>query len=203
MNNTSSMKTRNSILEAAESLFVRGGFDGTSMSAIAKQASVNQSLISHHFGSKKGLWEATRTRAYMRYFGVQKRLLDLPDEQGTDILRNSISQYFKFLANNPEAVRLQAWLYLDHHKHSFPAAEDVIKLGFDRLKDGQDQGLIRKDVPAPFIWATFIGMAHGWSQLRDEYADLFSDGGFDPDNLDEAFLDAFLKIFFEGIGDQK
>ena len=42
------------IINAARTCFVEKGFAGTSISAIAKKAQINQSLIDHHFGNKTG-----------------------------------------------------------------------------------------------------------------------------------------------------
>ena len=48
--------TRESILDAATALFVDRGYEGVSMSAIAKDAGVTKSLIHHHFGTKAELY---------------------------------------------------------------------------------------------------------------------------------------------------
>ena len=192
--------TREAILDAAEKIFLDKGFDGGSLSAIARQAEVNQSLISHHFGSKFGLWEATWKRLYERYFGDQLEELLHPQVDDANLLRNSIIKYFHHLKATPGAVRMQAWLYLAGQRKPFPGAMEVVKLGFERLREGQEKGLIRKDIPAEFIWASFIGLTHQWFQLREEYSDLLQ-GSIDPkEDVDEAYLDALLKIFFEGVG---
>lgn len=45
------------MLRAAIQLFNRSGVDGTSVRAIAREAGVNQALISYYFGGKQGLLE--------------------------------------------------------------------------------------------------------------------------------------------------
>ena len=49
---------RELLLEAARMLFVERGFDATSTQLIAKQAGVSEGILFHHFGSKRGLFEA-------------------------------------------------------------------------------------------------------------------------------------------------
>ncbi|OQA36758.1 MAG: HTH-type transcriptional regulator RutR [Acidobacteria bacterium ADurb.Bin340] len=49
--------SRTALLEAALHCFAQRGFDGTSIRDIAAAAGRNSSLISHHFGSKEGLYE--------------------------------------------------------------------------------------------------------------------------------------------------
>lgn len=48
--------TKQSILDAALTVFIEKGFAGASISDIAKVAQVNQSIIYHHFESKADLW---------------------------------------------------------------------------------------------------------------------------------------------------
>jgi AcrR family transcriptional regulator len=49
---------RRAILEAAIELFGRQGYQGTGLSAIAQEAGITASAITHHFGSKEGLLRA-------------------------------------------------------------------------------------------------------------------------------------------------
>lgn len=49
---------RDDILEAARELFSATGFDRTTMRAVAERAGVDAALISHYFGSKRGLFLA-------------------------------------------------------------------------------------------------------------------------------------------------
>ena len=56
--NTTTDKTRELILLAAETLFAERGYSATSVRAIAATAGVNLAAAHYHFGSKKGLLEA-------------------------------------------------------------------------------------------------------------------------------------------------
>ncbi|MFI1507924.1 TetR/AcrR family transcriptional regulator [Streptomyces sp. NPDC020597] len=48
--------TRESIVSAARALFLRHGYRGTTLRAVAGAAGVDPALIAYHFGSKKGLF---------------------------------------------------------------------------------------------------------------------------------------------------
>jgi AcrR family transcriptional regulator len=200
-----SQKTKLAILDAAEQIFLEKGFDGGSLSSIARLAGVTQSLISNHFGSKRGLFEVTWMRLLERYFGQQTKELDRPEMDNLDVLRNSIIAYFNHLKNTPGAVRFTAWIFLEGRgdRVPFPDAIAVIDRGIERLRLGQRKGLIRNDVPPEFIWASFIGLANSWFQLREEYEELFRGAVASNDDVDEAYLEALMKIFFEGIGGNK
>lgn len=54
--------TAERILDAAESLFSEHGYDGVSVRAITDLAGVRLNLLSYHFGTKEGLFEAVIDR---------------------------------------------------------------------------------------------------------------------------------------------
>jgi AcrR family transcriptional regulator len=55
-------ETRLRILDAAEELFMRHGFEGTSMRQLTARAGVNLAAVNYHFGSKSALIEAVFRR---------------------------------------------------------------------------------------------------------------------------------------------
>jgi TetR/AcrR family transcriptional regulator len=56
--------TRTGILDAAEFLFARHGFDATTTKAIAATAGVNTALLYYYFADKQGLYHAVLERAF-------------------------------------------------------------------------------------------------------------------------------------------
>jgi len=58
----SGARTKLTILDAAEKLFARSGFDGTSIRDVAQAAGVPLALVSYHFKSKLGLYRAVFQR---------------------------------------------------------------------------------------------------------------------------------------------
>jgi len=71
-------------------------------------------------------------------------------------------------------------------------------MGLRHLRQGQEDGVLRDDEPAPFLWATIIGLGLGWSQLRRRLPGLLESAAADQD-LDEAYLSAALAILLEGV----
>ena len=55
-------QTRERILNAAEQLFAAAGFDGVSVRQVGTEAEVPFALVTHHFGSKLGLYKAVFAR---------------------------------------------------------------------------------------------------------------------------------------------
>ena len=54
--------TKDIILDAAEKLFAREGYHGTSVRAITGEAEVNLASVNYHFGSKEALPDALTAR---------------------------------------------------------------------------------------------------------------------------------------------
>lgn len=187
--------TRNSILDAAEALFVAKGFAAASLSDIARRASVTKSLIHHHFGSKEALWDQCKKRRMSHYADVQRTLLDNRDE-ADDVLSQSITSFFNFLNQNPEFVRLNVWMTLEDPRLSEASHPELFSLGAERLIEEQERGNLRADVPAQHMLSTFISLCMYWHMARDTgLAHLVGDS----DNPDEQYLDSLLKIFFDGV----
>lgn len=59
-------KTRQALLDAAESLFAERGFSGVGSRELVAAAGVNVAAIGYHFGSKRGLYLETVRRAILR-----------------------------------------------------------------------------------------------------------------------------------------
>jgi TetR/AcrR family transcriptional repressor of mexJK operon len=59
---TGSRRKREAVLDAAVELFLDGGFDGTSMDAVAARAGVSKTTVYAHFGDKVELFHAATER---------------------------------------------------------------------------------------------------------------------------------------------
>src|ERR1700744_1904733 len=70
------MTTKTRILDAAERLFARDGFEATSLRAITTEAQVNLAAVNYHFQSKEALVQAVIGR---RMGPVNARRLALLD----------------------------------------------------------------------------------------------------------------------------
>lgn len=76
-------KTKDKILDVAESLFAEQGFNDTSLCAITSKAGVNLASVNYHFGDKKTLVRAVLDRyleAFMPAVGEELNILDQRNE---------------------------------------------------------------------------------------------------------------------------
>ena len=160
--------TRAAILEAAETVFLATGVAEASISQIARQAKVTKSLIHHHFHSKEGLWNEVKTRRLSEYFEEQMAMLD-GAAADAELLRNSMEFYFRFLARNPEVVRIFVWMYLQRDDTCSPLDRELHKAGVEKIRESQEAGYIRKDVDPRFVLFSFLSLVSHWFQQREHF----------------------------------
>ncbi len=193
--------TRNALLEAAETVFLEKGFGNSSLSEIARRAGITKSLIHHYFGSKEGLWQEVKTLRFLHY--AEKQLTMMQEARpSAELLRASVAFYFDFLRRNPQIVRILAWMFLEQDiigcKECLDIDRQLIHQGVQKIGETQDLGQLRADIDPRFILFTFIGLCQHWFQDKGHFVESFGIEGLE-DDLDEAYLGAMLKIFFEGI----
>jgi AcrR family transcriptional regulator len=150
--------TRERILAAALGAFAEKGFDGSTTREIAARADVTLGLVQYYFGSKLKLWKSAVDLAFAELAGGLDGLLADPtpcDER--DRLRLLIRSHVRFVARNPEFVRLMRdegkrrgprmrWLVDRHVK---PLYEKLTPL----IQGCQDSGvLLARVAPIHFVY---------------------------------------------------
>jgi TetR/AcrR family transcriptional regulator len=90
------------ILEAAIQSFAELGYAGTTTAKVARDASVTQPLVHHHFGSKEGLWRA----AVDHLFADLPELIDESSEANR--LGVAVERFVRLAASRPALSRLLA-----------------------------------------------------------------------------------------------
>ena len=190
--------TRLALLEAAEAVFLEKGFGQAALSDISRQAGLTKSLIHHYFGSKENLWREVKQRRFEEYDRKQMEMLKNA-EPTSDLLLNSVKLYFRFLKDNPEMVRILAWMFLERDMEDcLKKDQDLIEAGLDQIRAGQAAGFLRQDVDARFILFVFLLLAQAWFQNREHFVRDFGTQGL-PEDLDDVYLEEMLKIFAEGV----
>lgn len=87
--------SKEEILDAAERLFAKFGFDGTSMREIAQAAGVAQALLHYHFKTKEGLFEAMFARRSGAINRIRLARLDAMLARGTPSLEEIIDSLLR------------------------------------------------------------------------------------------------------------
>jgi len=97
--------TRKRLLHAAERCFARHGYEGATIERIARDAKVNNALISYHFGGKLKLYHAVIASFLERAEG---ELVPPRGETATERLTDWLRQYFDFLQAHPAFPQILA-----------------------------------------------------------------------------------------------
>ena len=162
--------TREKILDAAETVFLAKGYGNAAMSEIADEAGVTKSLLHHHFGSKEGLWTEVKARRF-RYYADAQLAMIRDGSPGSDLLRTSFEFYFRFLQQNPQLVRIMAWMFLERdadgprfrpRHHSFVTPRDFdLSPYFDIVKPNLVDSFDYRSFPITalaivFFWISLV-----------------------------------------------
>ena len=100
-------RSRERLLDAAFTEFAEHGFAGARVEAIARRSGLNKQLISHHFGGKRGLYDAVMRERRLRGGG---ELTGSPTRA-----RETLAGFFDRANADPEWVRVVLWEALDEH----------------------------------------------------------------------------------------
>lgn len=168
-------KTRKKILEAAANLFVKNGFDGISISQIAKKARINQSLIYHYFDSKEDLWKSVKNY-YVESFACSEDLKIDTTNGLKEVLKQIICSRLEFYGKHPEIIRMMAWQKLETDKNKLVGgtcfSPDNWKEAFSHL---QKQGKIKADINLDMMILFITSLIAG--ALTEDYKDILNNQG--------------------------
>ncbi len=114
----SSPGTKQRILNTAEFLFAREGYNGTSLRAITSNAKVNLAAVNYHFGSKKALLEDVFERRLLPLNAIRKERLKKVKETAIKEDRKATVREIMYAFIEPTLT----------FKESDPGAEDFIAL---------------------------------------------------------------------------
>ncbi|MEU3294376.1 TetR/AcrR family transcriptional regulator [Streptomyces longwoodensis] len=118
----------------ASRLMATRGYDGTSISALAKSSGLPASSIYWHFGSKEGVLKAVMERGAAR-FAAETSLDDVPrDRSPREKVTWVLQRATRLIEESPEFLRLQMILLL-----SAPTGDANAAVG--QLRQRQREGL--------------------------------------------------------------
>jgi AcrR family transcriptional regulator len=101
MYNTQEASSESRILEAAETVFMREGFDGARMQVIADTAGINKALLHYYFRSKQRLFEQV-LGARMRAFIPEVKASFETRSTASDKIEAFVDAYLRMLMKNPQ-----------------------------------------------------------------------------------------------------
>lgn len=166
-------RSRNAILDAAEQLFARDGFNGTSLYEIAAAAGLSRGAPNYFFGAKTDLYTAMMERVFEDREMATTRAFDplvkwssgVSGETLESVLSQAVAGYMKFLTDRPTFVTLLQREELDGGKRlaRTPRAAKAVREAFVELREQADsRGVGAFDVAQAvvlFVSLTFSPLA--------------------------------------------
>lgn len=189
--------TRESILDAAERLFIERGYNGARVSEVSREAGVSIGSIYVHFENKEGLYSALMERAISvetKYFDA---VFDDPEISDVEKLVAVGEAYLQFLRDYPAYFRMLMMPHEDVPEEATdtPVGRQVVARGLHQrerltevIRRCVEQGLARDDIDpenaANFWWAAWNGVV-SLTMRRDDLQ-------LSPDKLEEVIIEGRL-----------
>ncbi len=172
--------SRTSILDAAELLFARRGFQSTTIKAIAGSAGVNTALLYYYFPDKQGLYQAVLERAFGGLITEgEDRLAGGLDPEGA--IRAFVALQASYFGRHPNRPHLFVRELIDHGAEY--AAGQLTRLAvtlFRRLcavvERGQASGQFRVDLDPHYAAISVVSQV-AWLQVARPAIGIFIGAG--------------------------
>jgi len=158
---------RAELLEAAEAVIAKEGLAATSLRKVARRAGGTTGAVTYYFENKDAM--ITAVAAYL-YDKFEKWLLDAIDDS-IDI-RKLIEDYLVGMTVKEPEIWLVILQVQTHALHKRTLA-DLIQRRYmqyrhvlaDAVAKGQEQGIIRNDIPADILADQISAMSDGWALM--------------------------------------
>lgn len=150
-------QTRSNILSAAKEQFLAKGFEGASISRIAKSAAVNTNLIFHHFANKENLWLNVKEEILRSQNTALKSELSSARAYFSSILNYRFDLYDQ----NPDLVRLIQWQQLTEKESELIGSDSSSPSHWlNDIKHLQDVGKIKRNITPEYILLFIVFSTH-------------------------------------------
>ena len=152
-------RARASILDAAQSLFARGGFYGTSVRDVAGELGIPTASLLHHFPRKERLYGEVLGRIAVDLGAALDKILRAGDQAGPDEyaerLRTLVRRFWRWASSNPDHCRLLLREVLDNEPRIGEAKHLVLAPVLEQfsgfIRAGQTAGAFRDIDPLMFV----------------------------------------------------
>ena len=164
------------ILEVAEQHFAQHGFAGASLSAIARDCELGNPGLLHHFASKELLYRALLEALAQDLTQRLDQMMECTPDPAQR-LQGFIALQLDWMRERPLAAQLITRELLDNSERIATAQtrplERFLNTALTLLEDGQQDGLLRRDVPALALLTLILGSLNYAHMVRPTFARAF------------------------------
>jgi AcrR family transcriptional regulator len=192
-------ETREKIIEAAEHEFANLGYEGASTREIARQAGVQHTMISYHFASKDGLWQAVVDKLSGTFIALQRtRLEGLRGVDPKTQLRLLLEEFIRYSAANLNLHKIMTMAAASSSPRLDAIVSDYLasyfKMIANLIQEVQEKdGFVKGD--PNHLHYLFIGAATRIFMQSPEVARITGRSPLDPDFVDQ-HVNLCLSLFF-------
>lgn len=186
-------------MEAAISEFASRGFEGVSTRAVAEIAGAQHTLVTYHFGSKEGLWQAVMDRTVRTFATNQReRLAGLRGVDDIVKLRLVLEEFVRYSAGNLNLHQLMTHTASTASPQLETMIAEYLKDYFDLVADlirsVQSRGAFVEGDPNHLHYL-FIGAATRIFMQTQEVTRITGRSPLEPAFID-IHVDRCLSLFF-------
>ena len=154
---------RNAVLMAAINEFGTRGFDGASLSKIAKVAGGDTNLTRYYFGSKEDLWKAALLHI-VETFNAELEEIDAREfNSATEKLKHIIRWFIAISAEWPQLSRLVIFEGFEESSRSEFIGENVMQNFFRMLNELSAEAYLEGSLPQVPTRSLFFTITHAGS----------------------------------------
>ncbi|MEL7024906.1 MAG: helix-turn-helix domain-containing protein [Pseudomonadota bacterium] len=158
------------LLEAAMTLILERGMDGTTLAAIGERAGYSRGLATYRFGSKAGLFQEVSSTIQRHWSEFLQAAVG--DASGIDALCGAATAFHEFVNRFPQEIRV---LHILYYGGAGPNSDvrGLAKQAFSRqvadaerwVEDGRAAGHIRADVDSRAVAAQYVAHIAGLTYI--------------------------------------
>jgi len=193
---------KNLIIEAAENLFLKKGYEKTTMNQIATQAEFSKMTLYAYFSSKDEIYLTVLAKNIRKRWQFQKEQMEKA-VNGLAKIRAFAESYYTYFQANPGFLRLQIYLdvngisvekikdtiFNDYHQFNIGAIDEIRSA----FQQGLEDGSLRPDLP---IETTMSHLFYALRMILNKALfPAYSFGSFDS----HEYYFNFVNIFINGI----
>ncbi|MES2769815.1 MAG: TetR family transcriptional regulator [Bdellovibrionota bacterium] len=198
--------TKGCLIRAAQALFAKLGFTGTSVKQIADDAGVNVSLVSYHFGGKEGLYKAcleTEVSDMTDFFDKYIASFSSKEEYKLKLKMFVEGVVAKHLEHGDVGCIIRRDIEMDPiDPHVLEVFKKTIVPMFERLivfiTKGQKAGYLRSDLAANQVCVLFMGGIQHAIRTDNMRKKLFG-VSLKDEKEKQSLIHTAIEIFFNGL----
>ena len=190
------------VLNVSLKCFAQLGFGGVSISNIAQQTGVADSLLYYHFGTKEELWKKCMLHAGSQITGSLDDIFNVLDNvDGIEKLRIYIKKIVLFSASHPQFQQVVVQEVFSESSRSTWLIDEILKPIFlhfeETILEEQEKGNIKK-VPKANLFSFVIGSIITFFARSYQMQKLYDVDSFAQDQIDN-HIDHITDLIFNGL----